>query len=96
MWIAFDIETYEVWDGTKKSGDQIKAQMITDSDRKEFDKIKTKGNYYPVLNSRKFVIGCVVIDEGERLSFYDHNKLLAWLKKRIEDNAIKGKKTYIV
>lgn len=95
MWLAFDIETYEQWDGTEKSAKEIRSQMITDGDREEFDKIKIQGNFYPVLNSRKFVMGCVVTDAGERLSFYDHKKMLRWLVKKIEDNAKKGEKTYL-
>lgn len=95
MWMVIDIETYEKYEGTKKSEGSIKSQMITDEDRRRFDVIKRKNYYYPVLNSRKFVLGCVVTDEGEKLSFYNHRKMLNWIIEKIESNAKKGKRTFV-
>ena len=95
MWLAFDIETYEEYLGTKESENSIRSQMITEKDREIFSKEKKKGNLYPVLNSRKFVIGCVVTDRGEKLSFYDHKKMLNWLIKKVEENAKNGERTYL-
>lgn len=93
MWMAFDIETYEKYTG--ENDVEIKQDMITEGDRKHFDTIKKVGNWYPVLNSRKFVIGTIVTDKGERLVFKDHNKMLNWIIQKITTNAEKGQKTYL-
>lgn len=94
MWIAIDIETYEKYDGTKKSSEKIKSQMITDDDRDCFEKGKIKNKYYPVLNSRKFFLGCAYTDENKKYSFLSRKEMLNWIIKRIEINAKKGERTY--
>lgn len=102
MWMSIDIETYEKYEGSEKSANSIIGDSLFDGDVKQQERMKMdfrkgmkRGCYYPVLNSRKYVIGCAVTDTGERISFLDYKKFWRWIVKKIEDNAKEGEKTYI-
>lgn len=102
MWLSFDIETYEEFNGTNKSKTSILNDCLFSGgmeeikkQRKNFENKLIKGNLYPVLNSRKFLIGCVVTDKGEKISFDNSKKMLEWIENKIKENAKKKQKTYL-
>lgn len=64
-----------------------------DTETYEFDK---KDNVYrPVLDARKFVIGCVKTDTGITKFFKDKNKMFDWIENKIIQNAKEKRLTYI-
>ena len=95
MWIAIDIETYKQYDGTKESEDEIVVQMLTPDDKKKFREEKKKNYWYPVLNSREFTLGCAITETGEKQFFDNYKHMWSWLRKKIEENANNGKRTFI-
>ena len=102
MWMSIDIETYEKYRGTKESGFSIISDSLFYGSPKEIEKQKEeklkelkKDYYYPVLNSRKFALGCVITDNGERKVFYNDKEMWDWIISKIERNAKQGEKTFI-
>lgn len=102
MWISIDIETYEKYKGTKESAFSIVNDSLIYGSPKEIEKQKEemmeklkKDYYYPVLNSRKFVLGCIVTDKGEKKVFYNDKEMWNWIVNKIEKNAKHGEKTFV-
>jgi hypothetical protein len=95
MWIMIDIETYVKYDGSAESEQKILEGCDTEESKKKFLKEKKVGYLYPVLNSREFILGGAITDKGERVIFKSHEKMWNWIEKKISDNAMQGKKTYI-
>ena len=95
MWIGIDIETYKEFDGSKECEEEIVRQMLTPEDKRKFIKEKKKGMFYPILNSREFTLGCAITETGEKVLFENYKHMWNWLVKKISENAMMGKRTFI-
>jgi len=104
--MSTDVETYVKYDGSenndynpkkKEAGASfIKQYTLTNEQLDFFDKNKKIGYWYPVLNSKCYTLGCVVIDKKKKPLFFTESEkhfdfLLKYTLKRMNE----GHNTYI-
>lgn len=69
--------------------------MIIAIDTETYEYDKAEGVYKPVLNAKKFVLGCAKTDKGKTEFFYNPDEMWNWLIETIEYNKSRGERTFI-
>jgi len=71
---------------TKKNINKQVVKIIISIDTETYDFDEKEGEFTPVLNSRKFVLGCAIVNNEKEYYFTTHTAMAKWLKKQIEDS----------
>lgn len=69
--------------------------MIIAFDTETYEYDQKEACYKPILDARKFVLGCVKTDTGITLFFTDPEEMFQWICKKIEQNKKEKRITYL-
>ena len=61
-------------------------KMIISIDTETYEFNEKEGEFKPVLNSRKFILGCAIVNNNKEYYFYTHTEMAKWLKEQIEQS----------
>lgn len=67
--------------------------LALDIETYEFN--EKENTYEPILDARKFTIGCAITDKGTKHYFYTPKEMYQWLDKLITTNSKNNKRTFI-
>ena len=69
--------------------------MIIALDIETYEYDEKEACYKPILDARKFIIGCAITDKGTKHYFYTAKEMWTWVTDTINKNKENGKRTFI-